>query len=113
SFSASLRRASPERTSPVNSFSSRGSLIRRPPGLARRSSGDGEVMFRSDDPDLRLFQDAPHERILLSYALREFRCRVDRRVDLPSERRARIAQNGKNVAVRHAVTDHHQVDIAL
>ena len=45
-------------------------------GPARRSSGDREVIFAADDPDLGLLQHARHERILTA-AFRELRDRVD------------------------------------
>ena len=69
SFSASFNRAKPERTSPANSFASGGSFARMFPGPARRSSGDGEVIFRSNHPEFRLLEDPRHERVFRPGAL--------------------------------------------
>jgi hypothetical protein len=69
SFSASLSRARPECTRPANSFASGGSFARTFPGPARRSSGDAEVIFRSNHPDFRLLEHSRHERVFRSDAL--------------------------------------------
>jgi hypothetical protein len=84
-LSASFNLARPDFTSPANSLASGGSFVRTFPGPARRSSGDGEVMFGSDHPDLRLLQHPRDERILTATALRKLRHRIDRRIDVSAD----------------------------
>jgi hypothetical protein len=80
---ASFNRALPERTRPANSFASGDSAFSGLPGPLRLSNG--EVIFPTKLPQLRLGQDARGEGIVLGEALGQLLLGQDGQIHRPAK----------------------------
>ena len=78
----------------------------------RRSSGDGEVILRSNHPEFRVLEHSRHECIFRPGAPGKLGGRVYGGVDLPTHRRRHPFKRAKDVGVAEAIADDHQVDVA-
>src|SRR3954469_15104052 len=110
SFSASLIRAAPERSSPSISTCAAGSALSWP--IRTRLSRWGNDIEFSSEHDMRAVEDPGQEWMTRATAAAELVARVQRGADTATELALGVLQRGEHLLERQVIGDHQDVDVA-
>src|SRR5262249_34785751 len=110
SFSASLIRAAPERSSPSISACAAGSALSWPSRTRLSRWGDG-IQF-SNEHDVRAIEHPGQERMTRAPTAAEFVARIQHGADSAAEVALSILQGGEHLLERQIIGDHQNVDVA-
>src|SRR4051812_27958363 len=110
SFSASLIRAAPERSSPSISTCAAGSTLSWP--IRTRLSRWGNDIEFSSEHDMRAVEDPGQEWMTRATPAAEFVARIQRGADTATEIALGVLQGGEDLLERQVVGDHQHVDVA-